>query len=265
MKYDLLVACGDSFTEGCKNVLNITEDETWPGLVANHYGIPYITLGVGGASNLEIALQPIQGLRPYDIEKLKSAKNPLFLFGFTVHERLAVADSISGLIRSAYTILPEHMVGHEDYRFLIKYATYLNTVMLPPCDSDVLSEATTSLYNEPRYRHPAAYNWYVHSTLQAIRLCMNWHAYFDNSTIKWGFLHQYNACTNMFVNEDRPDSPIEYPYISDCFNSKLDFFPLQVLFGEKDIISETDTHPNIVGIHKIKDFFISYIDGLSND
>lgn len=266
MIYDLLVVCGDSFTEGCKDVLNITPEDTWPGLVADHYKIPFVTLGTGGASNLEIALQPIQSITPTDLAKIKSAKNPLFLFAFTIHERLAVADAQTGIIKSAYTTVPELLTAHQDYRFLTKYATYLNTIMVSPLDPDNLCEAINGLYNYDIKKQPEMYNWYVHSTLQSIRMCMNWHAFFDNATIKWGFIHHYYPYDTIFTNQDRPERPIDFPYIDDCFNSATDYYPVQsILRVPADVISEIDGHPNIRGIHKLTKFFISYIDSLNND
>ena len=60
MDIDKIIASGDSFTEGAKNVINITSVETWPARLGKKLNVPWVNLAEGGSSNYDVALQPIQ-------------------------------------------------------------------------------------------------------------------------------------------------------------------------------------------------------------
>ena len=70
MEIDRIIASGDSFTEGAKNVINITSVETWPARLGNKLNVPWVNLAEGGSSNYDIALQPIQHIKDKPSNKL---------------------------------------------------------------------------------------------------------------------------------------------------------------------------------------------------
>ena len=86
MEFDYILACGDSFTEGCQDIIGKGPEGTWPGILANHYGVPFDNIARGGSSNTTISMQPI--LEWNNIKNLSNAKKPLLIFGFTMHSRL---------------------------------------------------------------------------------------------------------------------------------------------------------------------------------
>ena len=98
MDIDKIIASGDSFTEGAKNVINITSVETWSPRLGKKLNVPWVNLAEGGSSNYDVALQPIQHIDD------KPSNKPLFIFGFTVDHRITYFDYDLGKIKSFYTL-----------------------------------------------------------------------------------------------------------------------------------------------------------------
>ena len=278
MSYDLIIACGDSFTEGHRAVLNITEDQTWPGLVSKDLGIPYINLARGGASNFEIAMQPLQCISPEHKQLIANAENPLILFNFTIFDRLAYISPETGILSSVYSIVPEDMSADKEIKQLRNFATILNLRAMPNFDDDELYWSTKKAGNHATVKAMGVQlDFYQFATTQAIRTAFNYKAYFKNATVKWGFIH-FNAWQSIdgTISTLRPtniartlnhklkdEMKIYYPYYEHCYNSSYDHKPLQDMVFDHRL--EGDNHPNRDGIRLLADFFTGYIKGMSNE
>ena len=117
MEFDSIIACGDSFTWYHKTAI----EKTWPALLGKHYNVPFLNLARGGASNFEIALQPLLQLnldsyapQPFlnsysDMANMAQYKKPLIIFGLTTPYRLPVFEPKGCRIGSISSILPEHL------------------------------------------------------------------------------------------------------------------------------------------------------------
>ena len=120
MDFDFILACGDSFTEGCQNIIGLGPEGTWPGLLAKKYNVPFANLASGGASNTLIALQPVN--TPHgqlslghstEWKGLENAKKPLIIFAFTVLDRWTYFDGDMGRVTSHFSIDPEFMTKSD--------------------------------------------------------------------------------------------------------------------------------------------------------
>ena len=60
MEFDYILACGDSFTEGCQNIIKKGPEGTWPGMVAKYFDVPFDNIALGGSSNTIISYQPVR-------------------------------------------------------------------------------------------------------------------------------------------------------------------------------------------------------------
>ena len=87
MEFDFILACGDSFTEGCQDQIGKGVQGTWPGMLAERFGVPCANIARGGSSNTTIALQPVNTPHDEHWKGLGSATKPLIIFGFTVMDR----------------------------------------------------------------------------------------------------------------------------------------------------------------------------------
>ena len=227
MEYDYLLACGDSFTEGCQDIIGKGPEGTWPGIVAEHFKIPFSNIARGGASNTEISLQPLQS----NIPEFAKAKHPLIIFGLTVPYRLPYLAKMEGIIQSHYSILPEHM-NDNDVKHLKNYALDLLNTSIDGMDG------------------------YVFATRQSIKIMMQYKIINPNAEVMWGWIH--NTATN-----SRIDEKILLPYRDNCFNKHLDWLPLQHFTdadSEKYWLSEDDCHPNEQGIQLYADLLIQLIE-----
>ena len=118
MKFDSIIACGDSFT----NYHLTPIKSSWPHLLGQHYNVPVANLGKGGASNFEIALQPLQ----YMPDNIEDFDNPLIIFGMTTPFRLPVYYPKERIVGSLASVLPEdlhynHATGVDERIFAVSY------------------------------------------------------------------------------------------------------------------------------------------------
>ena len=271
MKYDLIIACGDSFTEGCKDVLEIPIEQTWPGLLAESLGIPFVNLAIGGSCNLEIALQPLKNATQADLEIIHKSKCPLIMFNFTVMERIPYPSHRAGFTESCWSILPEHttMLHASWLDEPIKQMIVDNSINV-----DIGCAMEASILNQSEgLEGNRNIDWFVFSTMQAIRTCMNWETLIPNSTVVWGFIHINTSFVgegldryfNMYT--DNPETKkLHYPYLDKCYNRYLNMKEVQSVLYDENMefideftISQSDIHPNKVGIRMIADWFEDYI------
>ena len=227
MEYDYLLACGDSFTEGCQDIIGKGPEGTWPGIVAEHFKIPFSNIAKGGASNTEISLQPLQS----NIPGFAKAKRPLIIFGLTVPYRLPYLSKMEGIIQSHYSILPEHM-NDGDVKHLKNYALRL------------LGDSVDGM------------DGYVFATRQSIKIMMQYKIINPNAEVMWGWIHnlQTNSIDHKLYGGLNRDN---------CFNKHLNWLPLQYFTdadSEKYCLSEDDCHPNEQGIQLYADLLIQLIE-----
>lgn len=268
MKYDLIVACGDSFTEGCRSNLNITINETWPGLLAKSLGIPFINLAVGGTCNLEIASQPLTNATTEQLEMINKAEKPLIFFGFTVMERFPYPSLRSGTVESCFSILPEHteMLKQSHMDSVIPHMLKCDNV-----NTDIECHIHASLHNQNSSSFKEI-DWFIFSTMQAIRMCMNWEKLIPNSTVSWGFIHIntgfFGAGLTEYYNMDSDSgyTRLHYPYIDRCYNTYANMKEIQSVMYDENLeimphlmLNENDCHPNKQGIQLIANWFEEYI------
>ena len=224
-KFDCIIACGDSYTEGHRNVLGIDISETWPAKLAKYFGVPYENLAEGGACNLEIALQPM-------LKQQKQYENPLYMFNFTIDERLLILDSLLGSdFISLFSLLPgdtQHIPFSKEYRNIINYFLVKQT--------------------------PQGYDGFQAHTCRAIELAHNVKSINPNATVLWGFIHsdnhgpQHTIFDRGGLDFDN-NTHVQFPMMENCYNSYVDHRPLQHFVTDEDlVIGKEDTHPNREGI-----------------
>lgn len=238
MEFDYIIASGDSFTEGCKNSLEIGIQDTWPGQLGRELGVPWVNLAQGGTSNLDIALQPIQ-----HFSETTPPKKPLFIFGFTVDHRPTYYDYSSGGIKSFYTTLPEEVDQFAELHYMERLQLRAQTKLgLLPVDN----------YTDT----------YQLQTIRAIEIANNYKKLYANATVMWGFIHSYLPTENIYVKDIHTKLDFEYPHMDTCFNTHLDgCVPLQSITNDKKYwLSRRDCHPNLKGITKYKNFFKQILD-----
>lgn len=238
MKFDYIIASGDSFTEGVRSELGIQVQDTWPGQLGRQLGVPWVNLAQGGTSNLDIALQPIQ-----HFNESTPPKKPLFIFGFTVDHRATYYDYTVGGIKSFYTTLPEEIDQFDELH-------YMERVQL---------RAQTKLGLLPVHNYPDTYQL---QTVRAIEIANNYKKLYANATVLWGFIHSYLPTENIHVKDKHTKLAFKYPHMDTCFNTHLDnCASLQSLTDDpKYWMSRRDCHPNLKGITKYKDFFKTILD-----
>jgi hypothetical protein len=238
MEFDYIIACGDSFTEGCKNTLDICIQDTWPGQLGRALEVPWVNLAEGGASNLDIALQPIQHFTTQT-----PPKKPLFIFGFTVDHRPTFYNYKTGKISSFYTTLPEQIDQHEGLVHMerVQLRTQIKLGMLP-VDEYV--------------------DTYQLQTIRAIEIANNYKKLYADATVMWGFIHSYLPEENIKVKDLHTTRPTEYDHMDTCFNTHLEgCVPLQSITHDKKYwVSKYDCHPNRNGIRKYMKFFKQILD-----
>ena len=286
MEFDYILACGDSFTEGCQNIIGKGPEGTWPGVLAKHYGVPFDNIALGGSSNTIISLQPAN--EAYAIEHLKNAKKPLIIFGFTMHSRLTYFNLQQGRVTSHFSIDPDHMdnydpmvTAHKDHvhHFLRKQF---------PNDLDEWGNFQNMRFTGMT---PKDSNWldgFSHATRKAIYIAMGWKNLIPNATILWGFIH--TACEHQGFGKDIhhiinsfdngiEEGIINYPHEEACFNKHNDWQPFDRALGLNNqdggyipnnicmdkIIGPRpdgtiDMHPNEQGIELLANMFIDEIE-----
>jgi hypothetical protein len=112
-------------------------------------------------------------------------------------------------------------------------------------------------------------DWFVFSTMQAIRVCMNWEKLIPNSTVAWGFIHINTSHHGEGLDNYQLETeqvPLRYPYISRCYNKFLNMKEVQSVMYDENLemnydytISRSDIHPNKIGIRMIANWFEDYI------
>lgn len=243
--FDSIIACGDSYTEGHRMKLGIDISETWPAKVAEHFGVRYENLATGGASNLEIALQPM-------LSQQSQYKKPLYIFNFTIDERLFIlSNQAQAPFESMFSLLEEdtqNIPFSKEYRNIINYF--------------LVKYKSSNKYN-------ALADGFQTHTSTAIRLAHNIKNINPNASVLWGFIHsdQHGEEHQIF---DRGGADfdnnikIQFPNMETCYNSHIDFRPLQYFINSPDqMISQEDTHPNTDGIQTLTKHIIRFLqDGI---
>jgi len=250
MDIDRIIASGDSFTEGCKNVLDISEADTWPGLLGRELNIPWANLADGGASNFEIAIQPLQTIHEWFTQN--PGEKPLLIFGFTIDDRLPYFDYDEGKVKSFFTVLPE----------FIEESKMSDRLMLDMKSGSKIKEPFNQSMNIQKINNDdedPKLDVFVMQTYNAIKIANNYANIFKGATVLWGFIHAYNDQGDVRLRQcSRTNTRynIEWPHWDKCFNRFSDNKPLQSLSSPIEYcISEKDLHPNLKGIELYKDFF----------
>jgi hypothetical protein len=241
LPFDSIIACGDSYTEGCKDILSIGQEQTWPGQVAGYFSVPFVNLARGGSSNYEIALQPVQALEQntWDFEP----QRPLMIFTFTIDYRMPYYDFDLGRIHSVFTIDPKVLdrVGSTRIRNLRSIMPYLRT-------GTELCDGT--------------YDGYQLQTQSAIRVANRYKTLIPHAQIIWGFGHC--NCSDIPYDQRFIDDQLQqqwYPHLDSCYNEDLPLRrPLQ-WFSNRDQfwISSKDIHPDRRGIDAYAQAMIAVI------
>ncbi len=277
MKFDGIIACGDSFTWYNKNVF----EETWPYLLGQHYGVPVVNLGRGGASNFEIAFQPLQSDTYQKNETFMgefAPKNPLVIFGITTMYRIPVLFPKEGVMGSLSSILPEDF-GKKDNN-ISRYG-FDDKVFLPMAMQMLAREQ----YDIADYK--------------AVKMMARLQTLMPHATVMWGSIHTQTS--EPFIEADgKVDSgqqnqrgfTKDIARLKDyhnrlncagieniCFNQAIDWAPLCSVHHTSDdnwknfhpagdyFINDgrypeqrRDFHPNAEGILKLKEGMIRCID-----
>jgi len=261
MEFDFILACGDSFTEGCQERIGRGINGTWPGIVANHFGVPFANIATGGSSNTTIALQPvntphgnIQDGAWIDWSGIGDSKKPLIIFAFTIMDRWTYFHPEVGTIHSHYSIDPQYMEGINGNKW---------TAMQKHIPIDAFG-GYSGKWLKTTTGKPYQVENFLWATIQAIMTAMQYQSLIPNATVLWGFIHEGSAypfgkdITQLTTFED--DIVVDgvvWPSMDSCFNKWFDYKPLQrVLNEEDDIIGQGDRHPNRKGIQSIANIFI---------
>ncbi len=270
MEFDYILACGDSFTEGCQNIIKKGPEGTWPGMVAKYFDVPFDNIALGGSSNTIISYQPVRRHKEIS-ENLTNAKNPLLIFGFTMHGRLTYFNPRVGNIESYYTLDPQH-ISENAHPFVHAHKDYLHLLLQEEFPNNLEKWKTEQYVNDDE-------DWLdslTHATRTAIQTANAYKKLIPNCNVLWGFIHE--ACELQGFGDDifqivntlegyipnvSQIRTIEYPHIDTCFNSYYDWKPLQRVMGHTNdyIIGDGDGHPNIKGIELIAEQFIKGITG----
>lgn len=235
-KFDSIISCGDSFTEGHRNVLGIDISQTWTAQVASNWGVPYENLGDAGASNLDIALQPVRH------QTLKT-KNPLYLFNFTIDERMPIISHHLGSdFTSLFSILPEdiaHIPFSSNYRDLINH--FLITLDKNGVDG------------------------FQSMTSRAIDIVHNITNINPNAHVLWGFMHADNKGEEHTIfdrggNDTDNSINIQFTHTETCYNRHVDYKPIEYFINDDQYkIGPHDGHPNKLGIKVFADIMTGII------
>lgn len=272
MEFDSIIACGDSFTHYHKTDI----EKSWPALLGKHYNVPWVNLGQGGASNFQIALQPLinfDGRQGYvtDQQHKMSAdpekfKNPLILFGLTTPYRLPVFGPADGQLVSISSILPENLQN----------VTYTGV-------NEKIYESTIN--------KGLVDGWFRQLDYSVTEQMYNWKYLIKGSNILWGTIHfqwdnpgtVLNPTVLKGIDVESTRLELIHSHIeakcgkSYCFNEFIGsgFLPLQcVLTDQADDMhinwndnsnlefNPIDRHPTNAGIQLFADELIRYIDSI---
>ena len=250
MDFDYLICCGDSFTEGCQDLLDISMSETWPGLLGSKLGIPVANLASGGSSNYDIALQPVQKMHQFTTEN--PPKKPLFIFAFTIDHRIPYYDVLSGSVQSFYTVLPEHIDSLNNDLITRKIISSTGALSVTQ---------RTGLVGTLDKTDPVQ-DYCLLQTNNAIKVANNYANLYKDATVVWGFIHSYspNDDVRTRIDSDINAYSVNFPYWQNCFNIYNDNKPLQNITNSKELwISKNDCHPNKKGLDHYSNWFYKFI------
>lgn len=258
MNFDYIIASGDSFTEGCKDRLDIGFPDTWPGLLGSKLNIPWANLAFGGVCNYDIALQPVQKIHEWCTQN--PGEKPLLIFNFTIDHRLPYYNWDLGQTESWYSILPEEIqtINDESTRKKIMLEAHIGNKN----NFAWLTKMGIKKIN-PEHDDPII-DGYVNQTYEAIKIANNYKNMFKGATVIWGFIHSVEADGDIRervcpVTGTRYS--IQWPHMDNCYNQFLNYQPLQAkTYDTKWWIDNTDCHPNPEGIKLYADFFESIVD-----
>jgi len=257
MNFDYIIASGDSFTEGCKNILQITEPNTWPGLLGKQLGIPWANLAEGGSCNYTIALQPVLHINDWCTKN--PGQKPLLIFGFTIDDRIPYYDYRDGKLSSFYSPDPEYIKNSEHW---ILQQKVLLTNSRAGLDSNHNYISKCNIERDGSGVAPVITGFH-YQTIQAIQVAMNYKNLFKGAEVMWGFIHSHASerdIDDKFCMINEVPYKIKYPHMDHCFNRFLNNKPLQFLTRREETwISKRDCHPNLKGIELYKDFFADVI------
>lgn len=288
MDYDYILACGDSFTEGCQNIIGKGVNGTWPALVANHFGIPFNNIAKGGSSNTIIALQPV--LNSWAVENLNKARKPLLIFGFTMHSRLTYFNPRLGKPYSHFSLDPEFMDGYGPW--VEGHKPMVHSLFKEQFPNDLKQWQVN--HNNPKFldgdQDECWLDSLTHASRVAIEMAMGYRALIPNCDVIWGFIHEahefqgfgkdiFHIRNKLQASDPKDDRIIQYPFEDYCFNKSFDWQPLQrVLDSKNDPLSSArdttyiigprddgtiDGHPNSLGIQLIADIMIDSINSIN--
>jgi len=267
-EFDAIVACGCSYTQGERQKLNITLNETWPGILANELDVPFENLAVSGADNYNISLQPY-------LHQQRTYEKPLYIFNFTVDYRLPFFSHDYFSMDSLSSVLPEHTDGLENQDYYNNVTDRLLTKKYPNIDFNRAEHSMhdrSELYDHLRIyenekiflqREAIRNNDFVdgfqqltkESIIQANRIS----SIIPNAQIIWGFIHCDHYYLGDFRNRDNVPNT-KFPFLNNCYNTFFDNRSLQEFIDENGFwISKEDCHPNQEGIDLIALLMKQYI------
>jgi hypothetical protein len=218
MKFDGIIACGDSYTIGPVTKGSLSMDKSWPAHLGNIMNLPVVNLSRGGSSNTEISLQPLKLQKQFE--------NPLIIFGFTIHYRFPYFNN-KGSIHSMYGML--------DSDFEFEHSRSSNSILLA---KDWMQKFLLPTDN--------GLSGTENMLIASIERIFAYEKLNPNSKVIWGVLHS-----------DSPDGPaipnnilnhIPKEYMDSCFN--IDNKPYENISYIDHTISDTDQHPNSDGLKK---------------
>jgi len=254
MNFDYIIASGDSFTEGSKTTLGIHQSQTWPGLLGKELNIPWANLAKGGASNFDIAIQPVQKIHEWCTQN--PGEKPLLIFGFTIDDRIPYFDYEEGMVKSFYTILPE-LIEETVVSPTLKERLLID--MKSGSDTDECFNQKINIEKIDNKSKDPDLDGFMMQTYNAIKIANNYANIFKGATVLWGFIHAYNATGDVTLRHcvrTNTKYKIKWPHWDTCFNRFIDNKPLQSLsFDSTHWVSSEDCHPNQKGIEVYKNFF----------
>ena len=254
MEFDFILACGDSFTEGCQDQIGLGTKGTWPGMLAERFGVPCVNLARGGSSNTTIALQPVNTPHFGEWQGIQGAKKPLLIFGFTVLDRWTYFNPDNGLIDSHFSIDPQFMAQTDNHgNFWTHQQRHL---------------PLNAIGRQIKFHDGQGVDCYTYSTIEAVKMEMQYESLIPGATVLWGFIHErigpiafLDTIKNLGDNTVHPpivsNKNMNWPSEHRCFNRWTNWEPMQRLFHLKREywLTDTDGHPNLDGISLMTDIF----------
>lgn len=237
LPFDSMIFCGDSWTYNHNSNQGITVETMWPAMVAEHFGLSHVNLGKGGASNYEIALQPVQALSEHRWPD--HTQRPLIIFTFTHDYRMPYYDFDLARIDSFFSLNIKRLKG------INKYAKAMRSMI-------ERGLATVENRYMPSHGSQELMDGYQHQTRSAIALANGYTKIIPGATVLWGFGHC--EFSELEYDQRRLGDQIQqqhYQHLDSCYNEDLPLRrPLQWLSDEHRlwINNANDIHPNMRGL-----------------